>query len=188
MNVNALEFINISSQTNVMAILVVTGEPGVGKTMAVMRVAQMFKEKGLKVGGIVSKDITSNNGRTGFESIDLSTNQKATLASTSGKGPRVGKYFVDLEGCRFAVDVLIEAIKGSDVIICDELGPMEFKSKEFVDCAKSMLDLDKPTIVVVHRKLQHPVVDQFTTKASFLINVDVQNRTKIPDLLLDKLQ
>ncbi|MFY3741296.1 MAG: nucleoside-triphosphatase [Candidatus Nitrosomirales archaeon] len=187
-HINVFEFINISNQTNVMAILVVTGEPRVGKTTAVMRVAQILKEKGLKVGGIVSKEVTSNNVRTGFEFIDLSTNKKATLASTSGKGPRIGKYFVDLEGCRFAVNVLSNAIKDSDVIICDELGPMEFKSKEFVDCAKSMLDLDKPVIVVVHRRLQHPVIDQFRTKARFLINVDLQNRTKIPDLLLDRLQ
>ncbi|HLE34712.1 MAG TPA: NTPase [Nitrososphaerales archaeon] len=188
MHINVFEFINISSQTNVMAILVVTGEPRIGKTAAVVRVAQNLKERGLKVGGIVSKEITSNNVRTGFEFIDLSTNQKATLASTSGKGPRIGKYFVDLEGCRFAVDVLIEAIRKSDVIICDELGPMEFKSQEFVDCVKSIVDLDKPVIVVVHRSLRHPVIDEFRNRASFSINIDLQNRNKAPDLLLDRLQ
>ena len=171
-----------------MPILVVTGEPRIGKTTAVMRVAQILKEKGLKVGGIVSREITSNNIRTGFEFIDLSTNKKAVLASTSGKGPRIGKYFVDMEGCRLAVNVLIVAIKDSDVIICDELGPMEFKSKEFVDCVKSILNLDKPVIVVVHRTLRHPVIDQFRNRASFSINIDLQNRNKVPALLLDRLQ
>lgn len=171
-----------------MPILVVTGEPRIGKTTAVMRVAQILKEKGLKVGGIVSREITSSNIRTGFEFIDLSTNKKAVLASTSGKGPRIGKYFVDMEGCRFAVNVLIVAIKDSDVIICDELGPMEFKSKEFVDCVKSILNLDKPVIVVVHRTLRHPVIDQFRNRASFSINIDLQNRNKVPALLLDRLQ
>ncbi|MGH9934107.1 MAG: NTPase [Nitrososphaerales archaeon] len=188
MHVKVFEFINISSQTNDMAILIVTGEPRVGKTTAVIRVAQILRAKGLKVGGIVSKEITSNNVRTGFEFIDLSTKKKTVLASTSGKGPRIGKYFVDLEGCRFAVDVLIEAIKKSDVIICDELGPMEFKSQEFVDCVKSILDLDKPIIVVVHKSLRHPVIDQFRNRASFSINIDLHNRNKVPDLLLDRLQ
>ncbi|MGH9922317.1 MAG: NTPase [Nitrososphaerales archaeon] len=188
MHVKVFEFINISSQTNDMAILIVTGEPRVGKTTAVMRVAEILKEKSLKVGGIVSREITNNNVRTGFEFIDLSTNQKATLASTSGKGPRMGKYFVDLEGCRFAVNALIEAIRKSDVIICDELGPMEFKSQEFVDCVKSILDLDKPIIAVVHKSLRHPVIDQFRNRASFSINIDLHNRNKVPDLLLDRLQ
>jgi len=65
---------------------------------------------------------------------------------------------------------------------------MEFKSQEFVDCVKSIVDLDKPTIVVVHRNLRHPVIDEFRNRASFSINIDLQNRNKVPDLLLDRLQ
>jgi len=170
-----------------MVMLLVTGEPRIGKTTAVMQVAQILKKRGLKVGGIVSKEITSDNVRTGFEFIDLSTNEKAMLAFTTGKGPRIGKYFVDLEGCRFAAHALIKAINNSDVIICDELGPMEFKSKEFIDCVKTMLDVNKPVIVVVHKKLQHPVIDQFRKKANMLVNVDFQNRNKVADLLQDRL-
>jgi len=170
-----------------MTIFVVTGDSGVGKTTVVMRVAETLKQKGLNVGGIISREIRSNNIRTGFEFIDLTTNTSATLSSTTGSGPRMGKYIVNLDGCRFAVQSLIKAIKNSDVIICDELGPMEFKSKEFVDCVKDMLELDKPVIVVVHKRLQHPVIDQFRKKANFLINVDLQNRNKVPDLLLDRL-
>jgi len=170
-----------------MAIFVVTGAPGVGKTTVVMRVAETLKQRGLKVGGVVSREVRSNNVRIGFEFVDLTTNERATLSSTAGSGPRIGRYFVDLDGCRFAVKRLIEAIKDSDVIICDELGPMEFKSKEFVGCAKDMLALDKPVIVVVHRKLQHPVIDEYRKKANFLIDIDLQNRNKAPDLLLDRL-
>ena len=171
-----------------MAIFVITGDPGIGKTTVVMRVAETLKQRGLMIGGIVSREIrNSNNVRIGFEFVDLTTNERATLSSTTGSGPRMGKYFVDLDGCRFAVKSLIKAIKNSDVIICDELGPMEFKSKEFIDCAMDMLEIDKPIIVVVHKRLQHPVIDQFRKKANFLINVDLQNRNKAPDLLLDRL-
>ncbi len=170
-----------------MPIFIVTGDPGIGKTTVVMRVAEMLKQKGLKVGGMVSREVRRNHVRMGFEFVDLITNESAMLASTTGSGPRMGKYFVNLDGCSFAVERLIWAIKDSDVIICDELGPMEFKSKEFVECAKDMLELDKPIIVVVHKRLQHPVIDQFRKKASFLINLDLQNRNKAPDLLLDRL-
>ncbi len=170
-----------------MAIFIVTGDPGIGKTTVVMRVAEMLKQKGLKVGGIVSREVRHNDVRIGFEFVDLTTNENAMLASITGSGPRMGKYFVNLDGCSFAVERLIKAIKNSDVIVCDELGPMEFKSKEFVDCAKDMLGLNKPIIVVAHKRLQHPVIDQFRKKASFLINVDLQNRNKAPDLLLGRL-
>ena len=39
-----------------MTIIVVTGAPGVGKTTVVIRVARTLKERGVKVGGIVSRD------------------------------------------------------------------------------------------------------------------------------------
>jgi len=92
-----------------MPILVVTGDPGVGKTTVVMHVAEVLKQRGLKVGGVVSREVRRNNTRMGFEFIDLATNETATLASTTGSGPRIGKYLVDLTGCRFAVKVLKEA-------------------------------------------------------------------------------
>jgi nucleoside-triphosphatase THEP1 len=44
-----------------MTIIVLTGAPGAGKTTAVMRVARELKERGLKVGGIVSRTKNQSN-------------------------------------------------------------------------------------------------------------------------------
>lgn len=168
-------------------IIVLTGAPRVGKTTALMRVAWVLKKTGVKVGGIVSRELrTNNNTRTGFEFIDLSTDDKSLLASMTGHGPKVGKYFVNLEGCRFAAERLKDAVKNSDIIICDEIGPMELKSKEFIDSVKYLLDVDKKVIVVVHQKLQHALTDEFRYKCSLLIEMKLQNREKISELLLSK--
>ena len=86
-----------------MTILVLRGAPWVGKTTIVMGVAQGLKERGVNVGGVLSREIRTNNVRTGFEFIDLATNDRDVLASITGNGPMVGKYFVNLSGCRFAV-------------------------------------------------------------------------------------
>jgi nucleoside-triphosphatase len=75
-----------------MTIIVLTGAPGVGKTTAVIRVARALKERGVKVGGIVSRELRTNNMRVGFEFIDLTTNDRSVLASITGNGPKVGKY------------------------------------------------------------------------------------------------
>lgn len=171
-----------------MPIFVVTGDPRAGKTTAVMRVAVALRSKGTRVGGVVSREARKDNERIGFEFVDLTTNESAPLASTTGRGPRMGRYFVDLDGCRFAVRCLNEAVKNADVIICDELGPMEFKSEEFVSCADQMIDLDdRSLIVVVHRRLHHAVINEYRRKAALSINVDLHNRNKVPDLLLDRL-
>ncbi len=89
-----------------------------------MRVARELKERGVKVGGIVSRELRTNNTRIGFEFIDLTTNDRSVLASITGNGPKVGKYFVNLAGCRFAAERLKNAVRNSDIIICDEIGPM----------------------------------------------------------------
>ena len=85
-----------------MPIIVLTGAPGVGKTTALIRVARTLKERGVKIGGIVSREMrTDNNMRIGFEFIDFATNDRNVLAYTTGNGPKVGRYFVNVAGCRF---------------------------------------------------------------------------------------
>ena len=170
-----------------MTIIVLTGSPGVGKTTAVMRVVRELKERGVKVGGTVSRELKTNNTRIGFEFIDLTTNDRNGLASNTGNGHQVGKYFVNTAGCRFAAERPTNAVRNSDVIICDEIGPMELKSKEFTDFVKNLLYVDKKVIVIVHQKLQHLLTDEFINKSSLLINLDLENRDEVNQILFDRL-
>jgi nucleoside-triphosphatase THEP1 len=62
-------------------IIVLTGAPRVGKTTTIMRLAWVLKERGVKVGGIVSRELRNNNMRIGFEFIDLSTDDKSSGTS-----------------------------------------------------------------------------------------------------------
>src|SRR5919201_4792352 len=173
-----------------MTIIVLTGAPRVGKTTALMQVAQALKERGVKVGGVVSRELRTNNNnniRIGFEFIDLATNDSNVLASITGDDRNIGKYFVNVAGCGFAAERLTNAVRNSDVIICDEIGPMEVKSREFIDSVKNLLDVDKKVIVVVHQKLQHLLADEFRNKSSLLIKLNLENREKVNEILLDRL-
>src|SRR5215510_14101002 len=145
-----------------MTIIALTGPPGIGKTTAVIQTARILKDRGINVGGIVSREIRVNDERVGFEFIDLITNDTNVLASISGKGPKVGKYFVSFEGCLFAAERLSDGMKSCNIIICDEIGPMEVKSREFIESVKNLVDVDKKVIVVIHQKLRHPIIDQIT--------------------------
>jgi nucleoside-triphosphatase len=170
-----------------MTVIVLTGTPGVGKTTIVMSVVSKLKARDIKVGGVISREVRTNNMRTGFEFIDLATDDRRALASITENGPRVGKYFVNLSGCQFAADRVTKALINSDVIICDEIGPMELKSKEFTDAARKLLMTEKKVIVVVHQKMEHVLVNEFREKSSSLISVNFGNREKVIELLLDRL-
>jgi nucleoside-triphosphatase len=156
-----------------MTSIILTGAPSVDKTTIVMDVAQELKTRGVKVGGVVSREVRTGNVRIGFELIDLATNDRDVLASVTGDGPRVGKYFVNLTGCRFAADRLKNALINSDVIICDEVGPMELKLNEFIDTVRYLLKTDKKAIVVIHQKLEHPLIREFREKPNSLININI---------------
>jgi nucleoside-triphosphatase len=170
-----------------MTTIVVIGPPKVGKTTIVMSVANKLKERGINVGGIVSREVRINNVRTGFEFIDVATNDRDVLASVTGNGPKVGKYYVNMSGCRFAAGILTKALINSDIIICDEIGPMELKSKEFIDAAKNLFISDKNVIVVVYQKLEHPLIHEFKEKSSSLISISLENRDKVTETLLSEL-
>jgi nucleoside-triphosphatase len=161
-------------------LILITGEPGVGKTTILLKLFKMFKNH--KVGGIIAKEIRSN-GRIGFEFIDLSSNKRALLASIHGNGPKIGKYYVNLEGCKFAANILRNA-SNYDIILVDELGPMEFKSKEFREAAKMLLDVNKIRIVVIHKRLKDPIIDEYKRRANAIITVTRDNRDNIPDYIL----
>ncbi|MGA7369910.1 MAG: nucleoside-triphosphatase [Nitrososphaeraceae archaeon] len=157
-----------------MAVIVLTGAPGVGKTTIVRDVAQKLNERGVRVGGIISREVRTNNVRTGFELIDLTTNDREILASVTENGPR-------------AANRLINALINVDIIICDEIGPMELESKEFIDAARNLITTDKNVIVVVHQKLEHPLVSEFREKSSSLVSINLRNRNEVSKILLNRL-
>lgn len=170
-----------------MTTIVITGDPGIGKTTIVTGIAQGLKERGVRVGGVISREVRSNNIRTGFEFIDIATNDREILASVVGDGPRVGKYSVNLSGCHFAALRLSAALISSDVIICDEIGPMELKSKEFIENVEKLLKTDKKVIAVIHRFLKHPLVNDVRKKSTSLIEINIKNRGQVIETILESL-
>lgn len=159
-------------------LILITGESGIGKTTILLKLFNMLK-KHYKVGGIVSKEIRKN-GRIGFEFIDLATDKKALLASIDGNGPKIGKYYVSLEGCKFAANLLYNA-KDYNIVLVDELGPMEFKSKEFIDAVKKLLKFDNDKIISIHKRLNNDLINEYKRKADKLFIVTRENRDKIPE-------
>lgn len=64
---------------------------------------------------------------------------------------------------------------------------MELKSREFTDSVKKLLDVDKKVIVVVHQKLQHPLTEQFKKKSSLIIDLNLENRQNVIQMLVNRL-
>ena len=110
-----------------------TGRPGIGKTTVLLRIVEELKKRDLKIGGLISQEIRRAGTRVGFKIIDLDSGREGWLAHVRQPvGPKVGKYRVcmkDLES--IGVDAILRALREADIVVIDEIGPMELFSQLF---------------------------------------------------------
>src|SRR5579872_6123816 len=146
-----------------MRIWLISGEPAAGKTTVLSKVIFKARTQGYTVGGVLTREIRSHGERTGFRLVDCSSEESAILASSETRvGPRIGKYRIDLKALsELAVKALRHAKEKSDIIACDEVGPMELFSPEFRGAVEdSILSSNKLTLCVVHKRLQDPLIEK----------------------------
>ncbi len=164
--------------------ILVTGRPGIGKTTAVAKVVELLSRDGYKVGGFISREVRKGGTRIGFEVVNLKTGEKGWLARVEGRGgPRVGKYTVDLESFEtIGVKALERSLIEDDVIVVDEIGPMELFSNEFKNIVWRALESPKPVIATIHWK-----ASRYSFGKSVLSRRDVKvidltfaNRNRVP--------
>jgi nucleoside-triphosphatase len=172
-------------------IWLITGEPGAGKTTALSSILLKIRSAGYTVGGMLTREIRARGERIGFSIVDLSTEETATLATIENiPGPRVGKYRVNLKGLsEIAARAFSHASEKSDVIACDEVGPMELFSPEFrriiVEC---VIGSTKPSICVVHKRLSDPLIDQLKSAGqSTTYEVTFENRVRLPSTIAEEV-
>ena len=165
----------------------VTGPAGVGKTTLVERVAREVERWGYIVGGMITKEVRRNGRRIGFKIIALDTGEEGTLASLRGTshlpGVPFGKYIVHVDELeRVGVSAIRRALVEADLIVIDEIGPMEYKSNEFVKVVGEVLKSDKPLLAVVHRRM----VDKFRPLGKTHV-LSFENRKGEFGIILDEI-
>jgi nucleoside-triphosphatase len=170
-------------------LLLLTGEPGVGKTTVLLRIVEALKAKGYGVGGMVSREVRSCGNRVGFEILDLNSGKRGWLAHVSQKnGPKVGRYRVNMEDLNsIGANAIVEAVENSDVIAIDEIGPMELFSEKFREAVMRAVESGKLMIGVVHWKVRDRLIDEVKKREDAeLIEVTTENRHKICETVMAK--
>ncbi len=167
-----------------------TGPPGIGKTTAVLRIVDVLRGRGLSVGGMVTEEVRRGGRRVGFRVIDVASGRSGYLAVANEPGePRVGRYHVRLgEFEDVGVRALLRAIDSYEVVVCDEIGPMELYSSRFVETVEKLLSLTKPLVGTVHYRARHPLVLEI--KRRFQENIyrlTLENRGRVPMLVAERI-
>jgi len=138
----------------------VSGPPGIGKSTLVSKVIFNLRSRGIIVGGCVTAEKRVKQQRVGFRLKDLLTGEEGELASVEGGlGPRIGKYRVNLNTLSsIGVKAMVDATEQAELIVIDEVGPMELTSPEFRRALKVSIASMKPILAVVHERLNDPLL------------------------------
>jgi nucleoside-triphosphatase len=170
-------------------VLILTGSPGTGKTTVLEKTVSALKGLGINVGGMISRDVRENGIRVGFQILDVASGKRGWLARANLKtGPQVGNYRVDLGDLDgIGAQAICYALDNSDVVVVDEIGPMELFSARFKAATAKTLNSSKLVIAVVHMKAQDRMIVQAKSRVDAeIFEVTEENREALPEALATK--
>jgi nucleoside-triphosphatase len=170
-------------------VLLLTGNPGVGKTTVLIKTVNALKVEGCSVGGMISREVREGGARVGFEILDLNSSRRGWLAHVNQKsGPQVGKYRVNIEDLNgIGAQAIFDAVENCDVIAIDEIGPMELFSEKFEEATRKALESRKLVVAVVHWKAHdNLIVEAKKRKDAELTTVTHENREKLHLTIAEK--
>jgi len=136
-------------------VLVLTGHPGAGKSRLILKTVEGLQREGFSLSGILQPGIFEKGVKTGFLIRDLSTGEERTLAEkVSAKGSFGTSYRFFEDGLSLAKKAL-GRVRDGDVLIIDELGPVELRGKGHFPALRRALKKKHPLcmLVVIRRQL-----------------------------------
>jgi len=166
--------------------IILTGEPGIGKTTLIKKLLQRLGDRAI---GFWTEEVRDpkTKKRTGFKVINTEGNAQLFASKFFTSKHLVGSYGVNTARFESVVlPILEKAKKAKDLyIVMDEIGKMELFSAGFRELVKEILFNPKyKVIVTIPIRDVHPLVrDIRRLQGAVVVEVDKQNR----DLLVEEI-
>ncbi len=175
----------------------ITGLPRSGKSAVMEKVVSMLSEERREemrargddvgaaklLGGMRCEPVVENGERVGFKCINFQTGEEAVMAHKSiDSRLRVLGYGIDPEALeRVAVPAIQEAMDDYEVLVIDEIGKFSVESEAFVEVVRKAMEIDKPTLVTLHKKSRHPLLQDIRRRDDArILEVTPVNRALLP--------
>ena len=163
-------------------IVLLTGRPGIGKSTALSRIADMLGRR--RCAGLLAKEILRDGERIGFSSYGLRCKESVVLAH---KEIRTGRYIEDFGVDPEALDGLCEkesaAAEDKEVrlVVLDEIGRMQMMSEGFKRLLEKTADSSRHLIATICLEDEIEYIREFKKREGVrLFVLDEENREEIP--------
>jgi nucleoside-triphosphatase THEP1 len=159
--------------------IIITGDVQSGKSTLAMELAIHLMQKKQKIAGIIAKGLWKDNVRSGFNLIDLSTNQQAPLARRKKdlKKGHVTPFDFFKAGMDFGANAL-EKKKccNSNIILVDEVGKLELRGLGWACFLNPLLTIKSATpIWIVRENLVNDVCINWNLNNVQIVRVNEKN-------------
>ena len=175
----------------------VTGLPRSGKSAVMQKVVSMLSEERLDemrirgddvsaaklLGGMRCEPVIEDGERLGFKVINFQNGDEAIMAHKNiDSRMRVLGYGIDTEALEsVAVPAIQEAMDDYEVLVIDEIGKFSVESEAFVEIVRKAMEIDKPTLVTLHKKSRHPLLQDIRRRDDArILEVTPVNRALLP--------
>ena len=135
------------------------------------------------VGGMLMEPLVVDGERVGFECINYQSGERAVIAHREiDSRMRVLGYGIDLEELeRVGVPAIEDAARRYEIIMVDEIGKFTVESDLFVRTVRAALEADKPTLMTLHKKSRHPLLQDIRRRDDArVLEVTPVNRPLLP--------
>lgn len=127
--------------------ILITGDPGCGKTTLIRRVVEKLRPT-VPMTGFLTEEFLEDGKRAGFRGVTLDGREFVLARRDAGGEFRVGPYGVTLEGLE-SVGVPALDPAAARLVVLDEIGKMESFSERFRDAVEALLASEVPMIGTV---------------------------------------
>lgn len=128
-----------------------TGKPGIGKTRAIKKIIDALGME--RCGGFYTEEVRVQGTRVGFRLVTLDRQQGLFAHVDAASQLRVGRYGVNLDCLEsLGLAALYEAMATKDLVVLDEIGPMELYSDLFKRAITDVLNGPRPLLGTIALK------------------------------------
>jgi nucleoside-triphosphatase THEP1 len=123
---------NVVKKKDIYSIWLISGERQAGKTTWCASVAHQAKATGLIVGGLISPAVFQGGEKIGFDLVDLQSGERRVFGVSKHTNPewnKIGIWSFDPGVINWANEHL-KLCQGCDLLILDEVGPLEFNQNQ----------------------------------------------------------
>ncbi|HSM46568.1 MAG TPA: nucleoside-triphosphatase [Draconibacterium sp.] len=169
-------------------IFIITGKIGSGKTTLIQKLIQKFRFENILVSGIYSARILENDKTTGYDVVDISTDETEKFLRDRGNEDqqRIGKFYIDSNGEQKGNEILMNS--QSKLIIIDEIGKLELEDRGWAHSLEQLVTDSKSNLLLsVREEVLYEVTEKFKISPDIIFNVEAQKDEDLFSLILNEL-